>query len=141
MEERYSWFDTLCILQDDLDKRKITFQGMGGWTKSTKPQSSLSLQLVAKTQTLNYLAYAAENQKSPGIIIQGLHITECGKDVDLASTLPRQRGWTYQEYQLSTRALIFINDIVFFFCKSGKFREACSDPRDAHRTAPQRKTS
>ena len=112
--ERYLWVDTLCIVQDDEDERAATIKVM---------------HRIYEDGKLTIVAADGENANS-GIpqrkgpftaMVQGVRIVRQEPRVDINQAPWNKRAWTYQEFHLSRRALIYMNGRIFFVCRTKSF--------------------
>jgi hypothetical protein len=120
--ERYLWVDSLCIVQDNPEELEMMIN---------------SMDRVFNAAILTIIAAAGDNAYSglPGIFPGSRYVQPVTGYVDSVSLVGAEpslcledsrwgkRGWTYQEYQLSARALIFTNDRVFYECRRGLWGE------------------
>lgn len=124
--EQYLWVDSLCIAQDDKDEMKVMIDAMDN---------------VYKAATLAIIAAGGENQEAglaglyPGSrsvryatwSVEGVQLVSTERSLQLNLSSWAKRAWTCQEYQFSTRSLIFINGHIFFECANAVFGEANPD--------------
>ncbi|KAI2779821.1 heterokaryon incompatibility protein-domain-containing protein [Daldinia loculata] len=102
--ERYLWVDSLCIIQDDREDKDIQISQMD------KVYSVAIATIVA----------ASETDPSRGLTCLRSRDTpqvRCFRSID--NTLWNSRGWTYQEFMLSRRLIIFTSTQLFFSCTIG----------------------
>ncbi|KAF2263113.1 HET-domain-containing protein, partial [Lojkania enalia] len=113
--ERYLWVDSLCIIQDDLNDFRANIHNMGR---------------IFSAAEVTIIAASGRDADSglpglyPGIrhlepitgSIESIRLAEIEAPLALETTVWSTRGWTYQEYQLSTRTLIFTNQRVYYQC-------------------------
>ncbi|PMD43155.1 HET-domain-containing protein, partial [Hyaloscypha variabilis F] len=113
---RYLWVDALCIIQDSPDKMHQI-----KW-----------LHVIYQRALFTIVAAHGESAEAglPGIgpgsrpghqhvsNIQGLRLAQISLDLDIAllSSYWRTRAWTFQEYLLSPRKLIFTQHRIYFAC-------------------------
>ncbi|KAF2650916.1 HET-domain-containing protein, partial [Lophiostoma macrostomum CBS 122681] len=122
--ERYLWVDSLCIVQDSDEIRQQCIDDM------SKIYAHSLLTIVAAT-------CRSANEPLPGVSSKRTwqqwhqevspNLTICAqfdsKDY-LQNTTYNTRAWTYQEYQLANRLLIFSpNGQVYFSCKCAMHSE------------------
>ena len=133
--EKYLWIDALCIAQDSnqlaeqLDQMDIVYgqaslvisaaagkdanEGLPGYAKRPRPSSN---QYVETIQGLRLLASSAP------------------LEYVLKNSKWDTRGWTFQEWSLARRALVFTSSQVYFICNGVSY---CEDI--ALETAPAHK--
>ena len=126
INERFLWVDAFCIIQNNpLDLARQT-------GKMDLVYAAAAVTIVAAGRLDAYTGL-------PGVLTRAEAISQ--KRVNVLSTLaimplltqsasrslPRtkwaSRGWTYQEYLLSRRSLIFLCDQVFWTCEKDTFME------------------
>ncbi|KAF2109633.1 heterokaryon incompatibility protein-domain-containing protein [Lophiotrema nucula] len=127
--ERYLWVDSLCILQDD------DFQdSSGAWTNADKLAQIPRMNTIYGASALTVIAACGSDSEAglPGVHITSTRSTQIiGKigDQILASigenpldafwrSKSCERGWTFQEFLLSKRHLIFLPEQVVFHCST-----------------------
>lgn len=120
---RYIWIDALCIIQDDRDD----------WSH-TAPL----MDRIYGNGTINFCAAAGHDTSRglPGcpttVRSTSQPIAKCG-NLELTVVKPVEsliegtnwntRAWTFQERMLSPRSIIFVDDRVFFQCRSATWSE------------------
>ncbi|EPE26283.1 hypothetical protein GLAREA_02195 [Glarea lozoyensis ATCC 20868] len=113
--ERYLWVDSLCITQDNESETKAMIRAMDD---------------VYQAASLTIIAACGEDSEAglPGLYpasrdlklgigsVEGIRLvaTEERMNDVLAKSRWATRGWTYQEYHFSEKALIFVNQRVYF---------------------------
>ncbi|KAJ8114527.1 hypothetical protein OPT61_g3614 [Boeremia exigua] len=129
--ERYLWIDTLCVVQDSATIRQQTLQDMdrifaqslltivaGSCSTADDPLLGVSKARTWKPRT---------GELSP-IFKLSAHFDF--KDV-LQDTKYNQRAWTFQEYQVANRLLVFVpNGLVYFSCKEAVYAEDVVPSKD-----------
>ncbi|KAH8652051.1 heterokaryon incompatibility protein-domain-containing protein [Xylariales sp. PMI_506] len=125
--ERYLWVDSLCILQDDAPNSQDNISAMD----SIYQRAVVVLIAAANSAIAEGLRGTSTPRSSKqyrGTILPGLDVLAIfGHSTFMDRTSYETRGWTFQEEHLSTRALIFVNDQVYFSCRSGMFSEEISE--------------
>ena len=134
LKEDYLWADSLCILQDD------EFQdGNGAWTNADKLAQIPKMDIIYGASLLTIIAAsgADSNAGLPGVHSSNTRMTQVmGKIGDqifvsiaadplssLWSSKWSQRGWTFQEFLLSKRHLIFLPEQAVFHCTAFSWSE------------------
>lgn len=125
--ERYLWIDSLCIVQDDEADKFEKIYNMD--------------QIYARARFTLVAAYgdschaglpgvAVGSRVSPWNHIQGIQVSIEPLDFEqvIRSTVWIRRGWTFQEWQLSTRCIIFTANEVFLRNGSVMARECATVP-------------
>jgi hypothetical protein len=121
--ERYLWVDSLCIVEDDEAEMNAMIYAMDS---------------IYKAATLTIIAASGDSADAglPGLYprsrsiqyatgsIEGVRLVSTERNLQLDVSPWAKRGWTYQEYQFSTRTLVFINQRIFFECSGLVFGEA-----------------
>ncbi|KAH7063775.1 heterokaryon incompatibility protein-domain-containing protein [Paraphoma chrysanthemicola] len=122
--ERYLWVDTLCIIQDSTAIRQQTLQDMGliyaqaVLTIVAGSSSDANSPLLGVTEERSWTQWY---QKISNTLTISAHFDF--KDY-LENAVYSSRAWTYQEYQLAKRLLIFApNGQVYFACDRAVFSE------------------
>ncbi|KAK8137591.1 heterokaryon incompatibility protein-domain-containing protein [Apiospora sp. TS-2023a] len=118
MDERFLWVDTLCIPQDDEDFKVAEMDRMG------EIYGSAFLTIIAaegdgdhKIPGLPGAAPRISNQDLFKFAHHTLIQVPGGRSLDKTfRTAYAKRGWTYQEYQMSARKLIFSDSRVHWDC-------------------------
>jgi hypothetical protein len=122
--ERYLWVDALCLIQDDEDDVNVGVKLMNLIYR----RSYLTIVAASGSDANNGLPGAPG---TPRVVRQVIADVGHGKqmtvqhsiDWHLTRSVYNQRGWTLQELVLPPRALIFVNDQVFFRCKEANWSE------------------
>ncbi|KAJ5933902.1 hypothetical protein N7454_006231 [Penicillium verhagenii] len=112
---RYLWVDALCIVQDDAGDKAKEIHRMD----SIYEGSAFTL-VAASGRSANAGLAPVHRRKGeqvvetiwPGIRMTAIHsVTEIIENMKYGT-----RGWTFQEQNLSSRLLVFTDDIVYFKC-------------------------
>lgn len=111
---RYLWVDTLCIVQDDVQSKKLYLNNMD----CIYHLACLTIVSAAGDDaTAGLPAYKFERASlNRSFSARGLHLYQwknSWSELDLCLPTWHTRGWTYQEMVLSTRMLFFTADTVF----------------------------
>ncbi|KAH7079247.1 heterokaryon incompatibility protein-domain-containing protein [Paraphoma chrysanthemicola] len=121
---KYLWIDSLCIVQDDPESKEVHIN---------------SMDTIYSASYFSIIAASGDNAGSglPGVG-QGSRrrpqrrfeggssrdfILVDDVEVQLKTSPWVTRGWTYQEWFLSSRCLIFLESQVVFSCRYATFRE------------------
>lgn len=120
--ERYLWVDTLCIPQDNDAERKNTIHAMNHIYENAKLTIVACDGEDANSGILN--TRRIPKQKPLMGKIAGVCLIEGGSHFDIELTPWNKRAWTYQEFQLSRRLLIFHDGQAFFSCRSHNYSPA-----------------
>jgi hypothetical protein len=136
---RYLWVDALCIIQDSTDKMHQI-----KW-----------LHIIYQRALFTIVAAHGESAEAglPGVgpgsrpghqqvsNIQGLRLAQISLDLDIAllSSYWRTRAWTFQEYLLSPRKLIFTQHRIYFACSHGIHTEDLRAPEHSSSAEYSRK--
>jgi hypothetical protein len=124
---RYLWVDRYCIDQSATEKKMVQI---------------LQMDRIYKNAELTIVAAAGDGPKHglPGIstarkLQPSLRLDDCmllsilpGLPVSMQGSKWVTRGWTFQEWILSRRRLIFTDDQVFFECTSMHCPESLVNP-------------
>lgn len=122
---RYLWVDGLCLIQDDERDVREGIERM----KSIYHESYFTL-VAGSGSDASAGLYGMSNQRQHG----ALSLTEHGGsrsrlailysiDKLLDDSTYRTRGWTFQEFVLPRRTLIFINGQAHFRCREANWSE------------------
>ncbi|KAH8893584.1 HET-domain-containing protein [Thozetella sp. PMI_491] len=116
---RYLWVDALCIVQDDQTK-------MDQINKMNRVYEDAFATIVAAfgedaDAGLCGVDDRSLTERQPTINIQGLAIfaEEADLDTVLGPSYWNKRAWTYQEYLLSPRRIVFTERMIYFSCSHG----------------------
>lgn len=127
LTERYLWTDSLCILQDDEYQ-----QSSGAWTNVDKMAQIPKMHIIYGASLLTIIAACGTDSNAglPGVhnsntrtkqvagkIGDQFFVSVAGDPMhDFWRSMWAQRGWTFQEFLLSKRHLIFLPDQVVYHC-------------------------
>lgn len=120
---RYLWVDSLCIVQDDRSEKLLQIQ------KMHKVYASATLTIVAAgaNGADDGLWEMKNDIRQPQIEeeVSGLHFvgTEPTLEDVLVESIWKKRAWTYQEYVLSKRMLVFSKTQAYYSCE----QSACAE--------------
>ncbi|KAI1740609.1 heterokaryon incompatibility protein-domain-containing protein [Xylaria scruposa] len=137
---RYVWIDQLCLIQDDDDDRGTGINAMD----LVYEQAYFTIVAGSGTDADSGLPGVREGTRSsscqvtsevlPGVRLILRHTMQ---DI-VAKSEYHHRGWTFQEYYLSRRKILFIDDTIYFKCHEKSWQEledgllVRSDPTDEH---------
>lgn len=115
--ERYIWIDAVCICQDDMDTKMDQIQQMD------KIYSNATLTIIAAGADhadAGLPCFRTGSRRHAQVIesIQGLRFVSVAPDIEkvLSMCTYSSRGWTFQEYVLSKRLLVFTPFQVYYSC-------------------------
>jgi len=134
LNERYLWIDSLCILQDD------DFQDSNGaWTNADKLAQIPKMDIIYGASVLTVIATCGTDSNAglPGVHISNTRTTQIvgkiGDQIFVSVTEDplhkfwrskwSERAWTFQEFLLSKRHLIFLPEQVVFHCSTLSWSE------------------
>jgi hypothetical protein len=115
---QYLWVDSLCIMQDTVDKHdqiqqmdKIYQEALLCIVAAAGRDANAGLPGVSKERDVRQRI----------IDVDGMTLANTVPDLvtSIASTFWRSRGWCFQENVLSSRKLIFTADQTFYHCEHG----------------------
>ncbi|KAJ9611824.1 hypothetical protein H2204_015164 [Knufia peltigerae] len=125
---RYLWFDSLCLIQDDLEDLSRGIANM-----ELVYESSYVTLIAADTESADtgipgvglLPREKTKNDRQdvqrlkPGLEVMRVHSV----DRHLRHSKWNTRGWTLQEYYLSRRSITFVNDQAYFRCRQRTWYE------------------
>ncbi|KAF3025959.1 hypothetical protein E8E14_014981 [Neopestalotiopsis sp. 37M] len=121
---RFMWVDSICIVQDDADDKKMQLPNM------SKIYRDADLVIAAATGNSAHagLSGVGSNMRKSWQQIESLgpwkFITTDPKiSVVVDETNWNTRGWTFQEAYLARRILLFAENQVFWICQNMTWRE------------------
>lgn len=132
--ERYLWTDSLCIMQDD------EFQtANGAWSNSDKMAQIPKMDIIYGASSLTVISACGVDSNAG---LAGVHFSQSRLTQTIAKIGDQifvslrddpldpfwrstwcQRAWTFQEFLLSKRHLIFLPDQVVYHCASAAYSE------------------
>lgn len=124
LNERYLWVDALCLVQDDPQDVRLGIEIMNYIYQG----SYFTIIAGSGKDADSGLRHSAHGSKStlriPAKLGPGLKMTVLHSiDWHLRRSIYSSRGWTLQELVLPRRAIIFINDQVYFRCQAANWSE------------------
>lgn len=121
---RYLWFDSLCLIQDDL---RDLLRGIANM--ELVYESSYVTLIAADTESANTGIPGISvlprevrqdvQRLKPGLAMMRVHSV----DRHLRRSKWNTRGWTLQEYYLSRRTITFVNSQAYFRCRQRTWYE------------------
>ncbi|KAI0871699.1 heterokaryon incompatibility protein-domain-containing protein [Hypoxylon argillaceum] len=119
---RYLWVDKLCIVQDDVQSTQAELNRMGAI------YGSALLTIVcaygdAERGLLGVQGVSQSRELDQGLIPFGDDTLLIYPEYHPESTGYFSRGWTYQELEMSSRALVFRKDGVRWWCQCARWDE------------------
>ncbi|KAI3341474.1 heterokaryon incompatibility protein-domain-containing protein [Ustulina deusta] len=122
---RYVWIDQLCLIQDDDDDRGTGINAMdlvyeqAYFTILAGSGTDADSGLPGVREGTRSSSHQITNEVLPGVSLLLRHTME---DI-VAKSEYHHRGWTFQEYYLSRRKIIFIDDTIYFKCQEESWQE------------------
>ncbi|KAI1819180.1 heterokaryon incompatibility protein-domain-containing protein [Xylaria intraflava] len=122
---RYLWIDQLCLIQDDVEDRDMGIKAMdlvyeqAYFTIVAGSGTDANSGLPGVKEGTRSAAQQITNEVLPGVNLVLRHTMQ---DI-LAKSEYHHRGWTFQEYYLSRRKMIFLDDTVYFQCHEKHWQE------------------
>lgn len=133
--ERYLWVDRFCIIQNDLTGKQSQLTAMGEiyagayFTLIAAQTEDASRSLYGERTMIPTFEVSVRqspgNCKQPPVSNKEIMLDQ---SVRLMRTKWFSRGWTFQEYQFSTRRVVFHNDTVNWECLCASWHEAQDMP-------------
>ncbi|CZR65230.1 uncharacterized protein PAC_15130 [Phialocephala subalpina] len=121
---KYLWIDSLCIVQDDEYKQSQIqnmdrIYGLASLVLVAAAGEDATAGLVGSTNSPR-----TEDDQVFGNV-QGLQLLVSSPPLGyiLSNSKWNTRGWTYQEWHLARRALVFTNQQVYYICSSASYCE------------------
>ncbi|KAI0161463.1 heterokaryon incompatibility protein-domain-containing protein [Xylariaceae sp. FL1272] len=122
---RYIWIDQLCLIQDDDNDRGIGITAMdlvyeqAHFTIIAGSGTDADSGLPGVRAHSRISSHQITSEVMPGVNLVLRHTME---DI-LAKSEYHHRGWTFQEYYLSRRKILFIDDTIYFKCHEKSWQE------------------
>ncbi|KAI1179591.1 heterokaryon incompatibility protein-domain-containing protein [Nemania sp. FL0916] len=122
---RYIWVDQLCLIQDDDSDRGTGINAMD----LVYEQAYFTIIAGSGTDADSGLPGVREGTRSSSRqvtseVLPGVKLVLCHTLQDIvAKSEYHHRGWTFQEYYLSRRKIIFIDNTVYFECHEESWKE------------------
>jgi len=134
----FLWIDSLCIVQDDANDKSTQIQHMDEVYASSYVTLVVAGQNRFTSSTLNSGDAAASIPRvskpatcaPPRFTLDGVTYAVRRGDPDTLQELGLEgspwssRGWTFQEFVLSHRVLVFADEEAFFYCNNGLLAES-----------------
>lgn len=120
---RYLWVDSLCIIQDDASEKYQQIR------KMHKIYASAALTIIAAgaNEADNGLWEVIDGTRHPQIeeAVSGLRFVGAEQPLEdvVNDSIWKKRAWTFQEYVLSKRMLVFSRTQAYYSCERG----ACAE--------------
>lgn len=137
---RYLWVDALCLIQDDENDVEVGMEVMNSvyqesyFTIIAASGNDATSGLPGVRPASRMFCQSAVNLNSSD---NGLRMTaQHSIDWHLRRSVYKQRGWTLQELVLPRRAVIFINNQVYFRCQEANWAEESTADAFTHHLDP-----
>ncbi|KAI0973042.1 heterokaryon incompatibility protein-domain-containing protein [Xylaria arbuscula] len=122
---RYVWIDQVCLIQDDPDDRGTGINAMDPvyeqayFTIIAGSGTDADSGLPGVRKGTRSSSHHITSEVLPGVNLVLRHTMQ---DI-VAKAEYHHRGWTFQEYYLSRRKIIFIDDTIYFQCHEKYWQE------------------
>lgn len=124
LDFRYLWVDQLCIIQDDAENKMKHIQQMDS-IYANALVTVVAAEGEDSDQGLKGVIGGSNSHRSPQILdfsLGKIIISSTALD-DKRKPVYFSRGWTFQEYHMSKRLLVFIDNQVIWRCREFEWRE------------------
>lgn len=121
LDERYLWVDRFCIVQDDSTTKSAQIAAMGDiyagafFTIIAAENDDPALGLYGNRKMMFEVATISDIEETEGEYLSCEQIM-LDRSLKLMQSRWFSRGWTFQEYHLSRRKLVFHDDNVTWEC-------------------------
>ncbi|KAI0388991.1 heterokaryon incompatibility protein-domain-containing protein [Xylariaceae sp. FL0594] len=122
---RYVWIDQVCLIQDNDDDRGTGINAMD----LVYEQAHFTIIAASGKDADSGLPGVREGSRSASgqirtEVVPGVHLALRHTMQDMLSKAEyHHRGWTFQEYYLSRRRIIFLDDSIYFKCLQATWQE------------------
>lgn len=122
LDIRYLWVDSLCIIQDCDDDKGRQLGAMGDIYRNAMVTIVGAAGNDADAGLPRVTTFS--QSRALGEEVDGIHMAVLRNDLEpLLNSTWNERGWTFQEMLLSRRLLIFIPDLMLFWCGEAIWRD------------------